>query len=62
MFTISVRRVVLAEFIIFVFAYLRIHVSTDGQNVVSEKVGWLVGFYGISTFVGYLMPNVVLCK
>ena len=20
-------------------------------------VGWLVGFYGISTFVGYLMPN-----
>ena len=21
------------------------------------KVGWFVGFYGISTFVGYLMPN-----
>ena len=20
-------------------------------------VGWLFGFYGISTFVGYLMPN-----
>ena len=20
-------------------------------------VGWLVGFYGISTIVGYLMPN-----
>ena len=19
--------------------------------------GWLVGFYGISTFLGYLMPN-----
>ena len=23
---------------------------------------WLVGFYGISTFVGYLMPNPFLCK
>ena len=25
-------------------------------------VGWLFGFYGISTFVGYLMPNLFLCK
>ena len=25
-------------------------------------VGWLVGFYGISTFVGYLTPNPFLCK
>ena len=25
-------------------------------------VGWLFGFYGISTFVGYLMPNPFLCK
>ena len=25
-------------------------------------VGWLVGFYGISTFVGYLRPNPFLCK
>ena len=24
--------------------------------------GWLVGFYGISTFVGYLTPNPFLCK
>ena len=23
---------------------------------------WLVGFYGISTFVGYLIPNSFLCK
>ena len=23
---------------------------------------WLVGFYGISTFVGYLTPNTFLCK
>ena len=25
-------------------------------------VGWLVGFYGILTFVGYLMPNPFLYK
>ena len=25
-------------------------------------VGWLFGFYGISTSVGYLMPNPFLCK
>ena len=25
-------------------------------------VGWLVGVYGISTFVGYLTPNQFLCK
>ena len=25
-------------------------------------VGWLLGFYGISTVVGYLMPNPFLCK
>ena len=23
---------------------------------------WFVWFYGISTFVGYLMPNPFLCK
>ena len=26
------------------------------------NVGWLVVFYGISTFVGYLTPNPFLCK
>ena len=25
-------------------------------------VGWWFGFYGISTFVGYLTPNPFLCK
>ena len=25
-------------------------------------IGWLVGFYGISTFVGYLTPNISLYK
>ena len=27
-----------------------------------RKKVWLVGFYGISTFVGYLTPNPFLCK
>ena len=25
-------------------------------------VGWLVGFYGIPPFLGYLTPNPFLCK
>ena len=35
------------------------------SNQSSRKktlIGWLVGFYGISTFVGYLTPNPFLCK
>ena len=27
-----------------------------------QKDGWLVGFYGISTFVGYSMPDPFLYK
>ena len=27
-----------------------------------SSYGWLVGFYGVSTFVGYLTPNPFLCK
>ena len=27
------------------------------QNLIIKLVGWMGGFYGISTFVGYLMPN-----
>ena len=30
--------------------------------MVGRLVGWLSGFYGISTFVGYLTPNPFLCK
>ena len=29
---------------------------------ILENDGWLVGFYGILTFVVYLMPNPFLCK
>ena len=28
----------------------------------AEEIGWLVAFYGISTFVGYLMPKPFLYK
>ena len=27
------------------------------ERILSKMIGRLVGFYGISTFVGYLMPN-----
>ena len=34
-----------------------------GKSVVPWLVDWLlVGFYGISTFVGYSVPNPFLCK
>ena len=26
------------------------------------RLVWFIGFYGISTFVGYLTPNLFLCK
>ena len=26
---------------------------------IATLVGWFAGFYGITTFVGYLMPNFV---
>ena len=32
------------------------------MNNRSWLVGWFVGLYGISTFVGYLTPNPFLCK
>ena len=36
------------------------------KNLIFQQdtvmVGWLVGFYGVSTFEGYLTPNPFLCK
>ena len=32
------------------------------QTFLSFMADWLFGFYGISTFVGYLMPNEFLYK
>ena len=56
--------------------YLRIHfivlttfVSQESKFLVylikcykNDNYGWWFGFYGISTFVGYLMPNSFLYK
>ena len=38
---------------IYIYTYICMYLS---------ELSWLVGFYGISTFVGYLMPNPVLYK
>ena len=29
------------------------------QTCIPHQIGWLFGFYGVSTFVGYLMPTSV---
>ena len=34
----------------------------DREREREWLVGWSSGFYGISTFVGYLMPNPFLYK
>ena len=36
-------------------------ISCQNSKIGRCEVGWL-GFYGISTFVGYLTPNPFLCK
>ena len=38
--------------------------ETQTDNTISDGwlVGWLNGFYGISTFVGYLTPNQFFSK
>ena len=39
---------------------MSVSVGPDSFVVYSDRVGcWLVGFYGESTFVGYLTPNSV---
>ena len=46
----------------------KINLENLKRIMVSEKTSllslmvWFVGFYGISTIVGYLMPNPFLCK
>ena len=36
--------------------------QTVEEIELPNQVGWLVGIYGISTFVGYLMANSFLYK
>ena len=38
------------------------NISMGTQLNCSKLVGWLVGFYGISTFVDYLISNPFLYK
>ena len=57
--------------IIFLFPCI-LHLKREGgvhsvmviaiENELNDLIGWLVGFYGILTFVGYLMPNPFLYK
>ena len=44
------------------FTHSQMVISTTKNFIFSVKVGWLVWFYGMSTFVGYLMPSPFLCK
>ena len=55
-------RLLLAFFSIKLFSLIisRYVVLVDYKQI--ELVGWFVGFYGISTFVGYSTPNPFLCK
>ena len=39
-----------------------IKLFVNNEKKIGWLVGWLVIFYGISTFGGYLMPNPFLCK
>ena len=36
---------------------LKKHKEKKLERLVGQLEGWLFGFYGISTFVGYLMPK-----
>ena len=43
--------------------YVRVCLERERDRERDEdKVIWFVGFYGISTFIGYLMPNPFLYK
>ena len=37
-------------------------VFIEKNGIGDQGLVWFVGFYGISTFVGYLMPNPFLCE
>ena len=39
------------------FVTSSIYLLSIAEFDIKYQVGWLVGFYGISTFVGYLIPN-----
>ena len=50
------------EFFHFTLDKYLIMLSVKHFQLMSGLVGWLFRFYGISTFVGYSMPNPFLYK
>ena len=52
---------VVCEYFVGWFSCKLILTEAEVSYVVSNE-GWLVEFYGISTFVGYLTPNPFLSK
>ena len=41
------------------YSYKHIILYSNIEGVSKKLVGWLIGFYGISTIVGYLIQNSV---
>ena len=48
--------------LMFNYFYKKNHSPPLFWNIYRFSIYWLVGFYGISTFVGYLIPNPFLYK
>ena len=44
------------------YLYMSQVYCTSQCSYIIKLVGRFIGFYGISTFVGYLTPNLFLCK
>ena len=52
---------------IYIYIYINIYTHTHTHTLIHKYiyiyiVGWLFGFYGISTFRGYLTPNPLLYR
>ena len=43
----------------FQISYKSLYILLFYRNQKTQNMNWLVGFYGISTLAGYLMPNPV---
>ena len=56
------RVCVFAYYCVWTYKWYLINVCIKIHAPWGKFWGWLVGFYGISTFVGYLTQNPFLCK
>ena len=59
-FSLLYLRIYIYIYIYNIYIYIYIYIRVEEVPVLWLVVGWLLGFYGISTFVGYLMPNTFL--